>query len=155
MSKAINTTLYGTKPDFESLLFAPMLRHTDKPFPYDVTFLDEKSLQHIQSFGQENDYEIWSRERLTAARSRDILARRAAVSAFLWERYISDPHITLDKLKLWHEIEEIEKSLTPPSWFVNQYSGEDVKTAWDNRLGKQKEFLQARHGEVIKQLMTG
>jgi hypothetical protein len=57
-------------------------------------------------------------------------------------------------LKLWHEVEQIEKMLKGPDWFRVQHTGEDnVEGLWDQELGEKRKEFEQRHQTLIAKIL--
>ena len=155
VTKAVQAAVWGVTQEFASLLFVgnDSILSTGKDFPYDVPFLPIQSLQQIKALATEHNYEAWPQDRLVAYQSKDMCARRAAVSSFLWQRYTDDSTMTLEKLKLWHEVEVIERVLSVPSWFRQQHYHENVDILWQERLRPHKAKLATQHQEVLMKIL--
>lgn len=158
-------TAFGVMQEFSSLYFRdqlaippskdqPRLSLTGKPFPYDVHYLPKDQLQKLHQCSIDHNQELWPVARLQAYEGKDLCAKRAAVSAFLWDRYAEDPTMTLEKLQVWREIEVIEQLLQVPSWFRNQFFGQDILTLWNAKLGTERARLEARHQELLQELLV-
>jgi hypothetical protein len=140
---------------FQDMTVDPLHERTDRPFPYDVKFLSEAELQHIERIAVNHAHEAWPPERIAAYRGKDLIAKRAAVSAFLWQRYTEYSELSMNTLKLWHEVEQLEKVLRVPFWFRQQHLSEgDIVKAWKDRIGAQYEAAEAKHRAVLKQIQA-
>jgi hypothetical protein len=129
--------------------------HDIGEFPYDVVYLDASSLGHIQDLtGGKND--IWNSERLQAYQGQDMLAKRAAVSSFLWQRYQEMPTMSVAMLKLWVEIERDDQILRPQPWFFNHHrkrSQAEIQQDWRAFIGEQRmKETEAKHRQVMEQI---
>jgi hypothetical protein len=91
---------------------------------------------------------VWTPDRGRAAIGEDIVTKRAAQSAFLWEKYQELQRLgktfTLHQLQLWREMEVCQDRLTVPARFVDNLhlSGSDrqvkAQEVWNQRLGTQQ-----------------
>jgi len=136
------------------MLIDPGARHGSgtHDFPYDVTFLSWETLQQIAQTSRDFHTEFWPIERIRAYQGKDICAKRAAVTGFLWQRYVEYPTMTLEILHKWVEIEALEQLLTVPAWFRNQHVGENVMTIWQEKLGTKYQEVVSRHQEVLGEI---
>jgi hypothetical protein len=157
--KAVSAGVWGAKQPFTSLLFTDIYeattQPTGQPFPYDVKFLSAQSLQNLISLSKETHHEIWSADRIVAYQGKDILAKRAAVSPFLWQRYCDYPQMSLEVLELWHRVEGLDHLMTIPSWFRQQHVREpDLLELWKRKVGLAKWIAwKEQHQQLMQELM--
>ena len=161
VTKAIASGVWGAPQQFASLLFQGLTTSslndsTDQPFPQDVRFLSQEDILKIQTLADKTGQVLWPPVRIAAYLGTDLLAKRAAVTGFLWQRYTDDPTMTLDKLRLWHEVEQLEAGLTVPAWFRQQHEeAADVKALWVAKHGAaQIRAWEQRHEELLTQIMA-
>lgn len=160
VTKAIISSFEEPQP-YESLLFQDWSlvddghQRTSRPFPYDVKFLSTHELDDLVRLAVEYEHEAWPMERIEAYRGKNLVAKRAAVTSFLWQRYTEYPQMSLKILKLWHETEQIEKMLKGPDWFRVQHTGEEnVEELWDQELGEKRQEFEQRHQSLIAKIQT-
>jgi len=91
---------------------------------------------------------VWTPGRGYAALSEDMRLKRAAASAFLWEKWQEmqelGKELSIAQLKLWRDIEMIQDTLTVPAWFVDSLHLEGTsderrdhaQETWNRRLGE-------------------
>jgi len=119
-----------------------------------VKYLSSNDLQNIVNLSKKTGFEIWPPERISAYQAKNVLAKRAAVTEFLWLRYTENPRIDLKLLELWCKVENCEKYLAGPAWFRQQHEGEgDLDKLWNVHLGSQKTSIEKRHQDLIKEIM--
>jgi hypothetical protein len=84
-----------------------------------------------------------------------MVAKRAAVTRFLWDRYTEHPSMSLELLELWHYIENLDALLKPPTWFRNQHRHGNIMELWRAHVGEQQmQHREAQHREVSAKIHT-
>lgn len=150
----------GKLPPFQSLYYRYL--YGDEPttqriqdFPYDVPFLSSESILKLRKAQIDANQEFWPMERIEAYLGKDIYRKRAAVSAFLWERFTEHPKMSHAELKAWAEVERLDSYLRQiPAWFREQHlSSKDIDAEWKEWLAPRRAAYEARHQELMKEIL--
>lgn len=149
----------GKLPPFQSLYYRYL--YGDEPttqrlqeFPHDVPFLTRGEVMKLQDAQHDLQQRLWPMERIEAYLGKDIYRKRAAVSAFLWERYTEHPTMSPAELKAWAEVERLDSYLRQiPAWFREQHlSSKDIDGEWQAWLAPKRAAYESRHQELMKEI---
>jgi hypothetical protein len=160
ITRGIAASVWGATQQFSSLLYTDVYGNQQeveqKEFPYDINFMSAKSIEHLKSLEKNKGHEAWPHARIRAYQGNDIVAKRAAASSFLWSRYDDEGGMSLERLKLWLDIEEYSNILAGvPSWFRNQHLGEDVNRLWKAYVGEQRwKQIEQQHQAAVQKLLV-
>lgn len=129
--------------------------YADKPFPFDVKFLSKETLKKLESQSVFYNEEFWPIERIHAYQGRNLCAKRAAVTPFLWKRYSEYPQMALPLLEKWHHVEVMEQLLKIPLWFRNQHVLENnISLLWEEKLGNKREQYEQEHMKILDEIKS-
>lgn len=156
ITSALTSAFTKHRASFASLhyqmLTVPESPLTADDFPYDVTFLSYEVLEEMIAKSKKYRTEFWPIERIRAYQGKDICAKRAAVTGFLWQRYCEYPKMSLGLLQKWVEVEALEQQITIPTWFRNQHPHEEIARLWQEKLGPKREAYIKRHQKVLEEI---
>lgn len=111
-------------------------------FPYDVTYPNKDSISTMLHISKTSSKAPWSKERANACLGfHGDAAKRCSVSEILWKKYViytqQGMDVTLQRVKIWAEMEWIEKILQPQTWDIEKARREkrDATTIRSEKLG--------------------
>lgn len=159
--RGVVSGIWGASQQFNSLLYTDVCGESQQEegqheFPYDVKYLTRAGLAEIKKLATTFHHEVWEPERIQAYQGKNLIAKRAAVSTFLWKRYCDEPKMSMERLKLWYEIEELDKILTQvPTWFQNQHIPcDNIKAVWRKYVGGHRwKLLEEQHRATMQKLL--
>lgn len=158
IQKALASAFTKHVPVFSSLQYQYLCEEepehpTSAPFPFDVKFLSHDTLNNFITYSADFETEFWPNERIQAYMGKDLCAKRAAVTPFLWARYSEYPDMTLKLLEKWHHVEILEQLLTIPLWFRNQHVHEkNIAELWKEKLGSKKQEYEQQHMALLQEI---